>query len=43
MPTHVEVQRASAAKTAALVVVVGGLIAGVIAMGSMQMGFSFGY
>jgi hypothetical protein len=36
--TRVEVQRVSAAKTAALVVVVGGLIAAVIAVGSMNAG-----
>ena len=41
--TRVEVARVSSGKTAALVVVVGGLIAGIIAMGSMEMGLNFGY
>ena len=40
---RVERQRVSPARTAVLLVVLGGVIAGVVAMGSMQMGFSFGY
>jgi len=40
---RIERQRVSPARTVVLLAILGGVIAGAVAMGSMQLGLSFGY